>query len=64
MRMDGTIANESGVAYRALIQSLFFLAACVIQSFTGPCNTPTQCNTGAIELATDMHLNFFDCDDV
>ena len=35
-----------------------------LQSFTGPCNTPTHCNTGAIELATNTHLNFFDCDDV
>ena len=35
-----------------------------IQSFTGPCNTPTQCNTGAIELAVDTHFYFFDCNNV
>ena len=35
-----------------------------VQSFTGPCNTPTHCNTRAIELATDTHFNYFDCDDV
>ena len=36
----------------------------LLQSFTGPCNTPAHCNTGAIALATDMHLNFFDCNNV
>ena len=35
-----------------------------IQSFTGPCNTPAHCNTGATELATDTHLNFFDWNNV
>ena len=35
-----------------------------VQSFTGPCNTPTHCNTGAIELATDAHLKFFDYNNV